>query len=84
MINYSYGKKQTVGIENWNEERNCLCGQKILLSSILDINFQCVHRIFISEEFPECPTLDIQFKPHWDELIVETIDNEDNITLEKV
>lgn len=64
--------------------RNSLCGQNKLLSSILDINFQCVHRIFIGEEFPECPTLSIQFKPNWDELIVEIIDIEDNITPEKV
>ncbi len=95
--NYSYEKKQTVGNAIRNEERMgkevqfyqtkanyCLCEQNQLLSSILNIDFPYVHRIFIGEEFPECPTLDIQFKPNWDELLVETGDIEDDITPEKV
>ena len=70
------------GIKAGRERKSCFLLK--LVSSILNIDFPYVHRIFIGEEFPECPTLDIQFKPNLDELLVETGDIEDDITPEKV
>lgn len=92
--NYVYEKKQTVGkgLRNFERiesevkfyqttEKHCLCGQNKLISSILDVDFPCIHRFYKGENFPECPRIDLrQLKMNFDELIIETTDVADDLS----
>lgn len=91
--NYNYEKRQTTADALRNKDRmeaelrfyqttenNCSCGQNKLLSSILNIDFPCVHRVFNGEDFPDCPFVEINLSKHETPLIVETFDVEDDET----
>ena len=71
--NYYFEKKQTIKhynsivynridneIENYSTDKDhCLCSENKLLSSLLNIDIPCCHRIHLGAEFPETPTSEI-------------------------
>lgn len=95
--NYLYEKRATLrhGIclheERMNQQiseyhttpTSCQCGGNKLLSSIMNIDFPCAHRVQMGAEFPECPEVNISVKNQWDTLVDKYNPSEADPTITK-
>lgn len=50
---------------------HCNCGENKLVAAILGIDIPCSHRLALGATFQQCPTLNIQTKEQWTELVID-------------
>ena len=52
-------------------KKTCLCGQNKIESSLYGIDIPCVHRIFLGEQFSECPNIKLELNEKFSNLEIK-------------